>query len=1009
MVLAQFANVRMRWSRLLNRDRGQFHGSRGSLFEALMRAPFSAFAPRCPLPAALIAAGLLLAPSRGGAQYLTRPNIPWRIITTEHFEIHFPAEMQEWTQAVASRIESVASAVNAAVGNQPASRVTVMVEDPTNDSNGFALPLLEGPVIFLWPTPPSPSPTFGTHRGWGEVLAVHEYAHIAHLTFPTRNPRERFFWSLLPTQLSPVARKAPAWVIEGYATLIEGQLTGSGRPSSVGRAAVMREWALEGKFPTYGALNGSGAFLGGNMRYLVGSAFLEWLQQRQGDSSLVHLWRRMSARQERSFASAFVGVFGAAPQDLYGLFTVDVMERALAVRNELRQAGLVDGELVQRLSAGTGDPAFSPDGKKVAIVVRSLVGPSRVVVWESTVPAVDSAAIRARARLLARDSLDVPAIDSFPRPRRALATLRPSNGRAHDDPRWMPDGVQVLVTRNEPVADLVVRPDLFLWNTSTGAVRRVTRGASVREADPSPDGRQAVAVRCDVGICGLVLVDLRSGEWHRLVGASPDSVWNRPRWSPNGRSIAASVQANGLWRVALVDPSTGGMRLLDPGDGAARHSPAWTPEGDALVVVSERGGIANLERLPLDGSAPQALTRVTGAVLSPDVNRADSTVAFLTLRSGGLDLRRLPSTDASAAVAVVALGTAESPAAPSPAPGGMTFAEQSVGQGHDYGLGPRRWRLLPGGQYGPDGSLATLMLANIDPISRLSVVAQGGYGTPGTWRGGALSLALRRLAVQVDAAGWYVDHFPSRQGAGDFAPVASDVRYKGVGALGQLDHVGGSSAWVLRAGGSIGRVGTEHVQDATRSLVTGEARARLTMGVGSGTVSITGGAGIQTGNTAGDSWTRVLHSATIVAGTSRQWLRGEYRGGSVDHADPADFGRLSEQFLVGGTTSPWFDPTWMAQRIPLPAVPGGFVSGRQYAMFRVSTGWQGLEPYFTWVAAGDSLSDFKRLAGIEQSLAFSSMGWVRLPAVRLRFGAAYSFDEPLGYHIRGYAAMTYSP
>ena len=288
-----------------------------------------------------LAVALSLAPAPVRAQYLTRPQIPWRTISTARFDIHFPAEMEEWTRQVARQMESVADAVNDVVGNTPTSRITVIVEDPSNVANGFALPFLEGPIIFLWPTPPSPSPTFGSHRGWGEVLAIHEYGHIAHLTFPSRNPRERLLWRFLPVQISPVTRKSPAWVIEGYATVIEGQLTGSGRPYSSGRAAVLRQWALEGRFPTYAQLNGSGAFLGGNMRYLVGSAYLEWLLQRKGDSSLVHLWRRMSARVDRSFDEAFAGVFGAGPAEMYGAFTVDVIDRALQVRTRLRDAGVI--------------------------------------------------------------------------------------------------------------------------------------------------------------------------------------------------------------------------------------------------------------------------------------------------------------------------------------------------------------------------------------------------------------------------------------------------------------------------------------------------------------------------------------------------------------------------------------------------------------------------------------------------------------------------------------------
>jgi hypothetical protein len=94
------------------------------------------------------------------AQSLTRPAQRWETITTEHFRFHYPTEMREWVQPVARRMESYAAAVNTVVGSAPGSRVTVMVEDPSNAANGFAVPLLGEPTIFLWPTPPAPGPTF---------------------------------------------------------------------------------------------------------------------------------------------------------------------------------------------------------------------------------------------------------------------------------------------------------------------------------------------------------------------------------------------------------------------------------------------------------------------------------------------------------------------------------------------------------------------------------------------------------------------------------------------------------------------------------------------------------------------------------------------------------------------------------------------------------------------------------------------------------------------------------
>lgn len=95
--------------------------------------------------ALLLASAVYAAP--GGAQSLTRPTVPWETITTPRFRFHYPAEMREWVQPIAERMEGYADAVQALVGAGPSSRVTVMVEDPVNAANGFAVPLLGEPTI----------------------------------------------------------------------------------------------------------------------------------------------------------------------------------------------------------------------------------------------------------------------------------------------------------------------------------------------------------------------------------------------------------------------------------------------------------------------------------------------------------------------------------------------------------------------------------------------------------------------------------------------------------------------------------------------------------------------------------------------------------------------------------------------------------------------------------------------------------------------------------------------
>ncbi|HEX6316094.1 MAG TPA: hypothetical protein VFZ73_14590, partial [Gemmatimonadaceae bacterium] len=616
---------------------------------------------------------------------------------------------------------------------------------------------------------------------------------------------------------------------------------------------------------------------------------------------------------------------------------------------------------------------------------------------------------RARAELLRRDSLDVLPFDSLPRPRRPLATLHPFHGRSHEQPRWMPDGVHVLVSRDEPATGGITRPDLFSWNTRAGSVRRITRGASIRQADPSPDGRAAVGVRCNAGTCSIVRIDLETGAWQVLVPGSPRAVWHRPRYSPDGTRLTASVHENGQWQVALIDAATGRVTRLATDPGISRYAPVFMPDGGALVAVSDRGGIPNLELIPLsDEASPRPITRVTGAVAGPDINRADGSAWFLALRSGGYDLYRLAPEDFDD-LQVVSIGGVLAPVAPPTAPlaGGLDSEGGQPLNVKPYGLGPRRWRVLPGGTGGPDGATTTLMVANIDPIGRLSVLAQGTYGSRGTWRGASIAAGWRGWPILLEGAAWHVQHQPSR--SDDHLPTAaSDVEFTGVGMQARLNRQAGSASWLLRAIASGGAT-RNALMNGGRTALGVEARGgwaatmrRINLGIAAGVLA-------DAGTTDGDSWSRTIASAGFAIGTSRRGLRADWLLGRVTTPSANNAGIAQEQFVLGGASNPLVDPAYLAHRVSLPAVPAGFLAGDAVQVFRATLTGTPWEPYFVWANEGRGMEGLRRIAGIEQVFGIQSLGFVRLPGIRARAGASYSFDAPFADRPRVYASLTFVP
>ena len=285
-------------------------------------------------------------------------------------------------------------------------------------------------------------------------------------------------------------------------------------------------------------------------------------------------------------------MWGAPPDELYGRFTAELTGAALAIEDSLAPT-LAEGTLVQRLALGTGAPAVSPDGERIAVVLRRVDLPSRLVVW-ATRDSVDSAAVlRARERARRLDPEDVPAVRVRPEPKRALHTLHAVGGRGHEHPRFMPDGERLLVVRSVPTGDGTERPDLFLWRFRDDELTRATHGAGVREADPTPDGHDAVGVRCANGICDVVRVPLDGGELRVLWAGAPERTFHRPRVSPDGSTALVAVHEDGRWRLAVV-PLDGGRRATCRRRTTRAATAADCLSAPDIVATSERGGIAHL-------------------------------------------------------------------------------------------------------------------------------------------------------------------------------------------------------------------------------------------------------------------------------------------------------------------------------------------------------------------------------------------------------------------------------
>src|SRR5258705_407201 len=434
-------------------------------------------------------------------------SLKWFQINTPNFRLLYPQGFEVQAQRMANTLERIREPEARTIGTLP-KKISVVLQNQSLLSNAFVSITPRRAEFYAMP---SQNYNFIGNNDWLNLLATHEYRHMAQFQHATRGFNKVFhvvFGNNVLAGMAYVA--APQWFWEGDAVATETSFTSSGRGRIPNFDLVMRTNLKEGRVFNYHKQYLRSYKNNINDHYVLGYHMVSYLRKKTGDP---FIWDKVTARSWNvpfipfRFSSSLKKETGLYVTDLYKEMAADLQKAWKAQRDTLK---LTPFERVNpRTTTAYTDYLYPQELEDGSIAVRKTgIGDiEKLVVLEAG----------SERNIYTQGIINESGMQSAVNSRIVWNEFR-------FDPRWQ--------VRNYST---IVGYDLGSGKRHVIAIRPRYAGAAL-----SPDGYKVATIETGTDYqTRLVVLDYFSGRILKSFENPDNDFISMPRWTRDGKEIIA--------------------------------------------------------------------------------------------------------------------------------------------------------------------------------------------------------------------------------------------------------------------------------------------------------------------------------------------------------------------------------------------------------------------------------------------------------------------------------------